>query len=131
MKNYYSIADAVHVYGKSESTIRAIVKNACKNKNVIKHEILKNGAKKIYISESYLDGIFSPGKNTKNNTSNTNTSEDLVSFLKKQIDEKDKQIESLLERQRETNILTSQLQQKVLLIEDPGTTKKRWWMKRK
>ncbi len=56
--NYLSIAEAISHYGKSESTIRSIVRLASKKKGVLKHEALKNGSKKIYISIDYLDSIF-------------------------------------------------------------------------
>ena len=58
LTNYLSIAEAISTYGKSESTIRSIVKKAGKKKGVLKHEVLKNGAKKIYMSIDYLDSIF-------------------------------------------------------------------------
>jgi hypothetical protein len=131
MKNYLSISEAVNFYGKSESTIRSVVRSAGKIKGVLKYETLKNGTKKIYISETYLNGLFSHGKNNNSNMSDTNTSQDMIEFLKKQIEVKDEQIESLLERQRENNILMSQLQQKVLLIEESPVPKKRWWQRRK
>lgn len=134
MENYLSIAEAISTYGKSESTIRSIVRKAGKKKGVIKHEVLKNGSKKIYISSVYLDSVFkvlNDNFDRSTNTSTTNTSDQLIEVLKKQLEEKDKQIESLLERQRETNILTSQLQQKVLLIEESPQKKKRWWQRKK
>lgn len=134
MENYLSIAEAISTYGKSESTIRSIVRKAGKKKGVLKHEVLKNGSKKIYISTVYLDSVFkvlNDNFERSTNTSTTNTSDQLIEVLKKQLEEKDKQIESLLERQRETNILTSQLQQRVLLIEESPQKKKRWWQRKK
>ena len=52
------------------------------------------------------------------------TASDMTTFLKNQIEEKDKQINALLERDRETNILIQQLQQMLALAapkapEDP------------
>jgi len=58
LTNYLSIEEAISTYGKSESTIRAIARKAGKKKGVIKHEALKNGANKIYMSIDYLDSIF-------------------------------------------------------------------------
>ena len=133
MENYLSISEAISTYGKSESTIRAIVRKSGKKKGVLKHETLKNGSKKIYISATYLDSVFKQNKSdskVSSNTLNDNTSNELIDVLKKQLEEKDKQIESLLERQRENNILMSQLQQKVLLIEETPVKKKRWWQRR-
>lgn len=140
MENYLSISEAISNYGKSESTIRAIVRKSVKKKGVIKHETLKNGSKKIYISATYLDSVFKQNKNdskVSNNTLNDNTSNELIDVLKKQLEEKDKQlkekdkqIESILERQREHNILMSQYQQKILLIEETPVKQKKWWQRR-
>ena len=128
MEKFLSIAEAITHYGKSESTIRNIVRIASKKKGVIKHEALKNGSKKIYISIDYLDSKFNVAKElfkSSNNTLNDNTSNELIDVLKSQLIEKDKQINELIERSRESNILLSQMQQKVLMLEEPK--KKKWW----
>jgi len=49
---------------------------------------------------------------------------DTLNFLQKQLKAKDTQIKQLLERQRETNILMGQLQNKVLMLEDKSKGKK-------
>ena len=49
---------------------------------------------------------------------------DTMKLLQKQLKAKDTQIKQLLERQRETNILMGQLQNKVLMLEDKSKGKK-------
>ena len=131
MENYLSISEAVSHYGKSESTIRSIVRLASKKKGVLKHEALKNGSKKIYISIDYLDSKFKVVNNHSKGVTDTlgnDTSNELIEVLKSQLLEKDKQINELIERSRESNILLSQMQQKVLLLDEP---KKKKWYSRK
>lgn len=137
MDTFISISEAVNEYSKSESTIRSIVKKIGNKKGLIKREKLSNGSHKIYLSKSYLDQVLKEKKTTSNshgkkatfdNTQNT-TRDELILLLKQQLEEKDKQIESLLERQREQHVLYSQLQNKVLLIEE-APKKKRWWQRR-
>jgi len=52
---FLSISEAINEYGKSESTIRSIVKKIGDNTELIKKEKLNNGLYKIYISKDYLD----------------------------------------------------------------------------
>ena len=49
---------------------------------------------------------------------------DTIKLLQKQLKAKDNQINKMLERQREANILTGQLQNKVFLLEDKSKGKK-------
>ena len=131
MENYLSISEAVSNYGKSESTIRSIVRLASKKKGVLKHETLKNGSKKIYISIEYLDSKFKIVNNRSKGVTDTlgnDTSNELIEVLKSQLLEKDKQINELIERSRESNILLSQMQQKVLMLDEPK--KKKWWQRK-
>ena len=131
MENYLSISEAVSNYGKSESTIRSIVRLASKKKGALKHEALKNGSKKIYISIEYLDSKFKIVNNRSkgvNDTLGSDTSNELIEVLKSQLLEKDKQINELIERSRESNILLSQMQQKVLMLDEPK--KKKWWQRK-
>ena len=70
MEKFLSIAEAITHYGKSESTIRNIVRIASKKKGVVKHEALKNGSKKIYISIDYLDSKFNVVKERSKGVNN-------------------------------------------------------------
>ena len=66
-------------------------------------------------------GRSSPALTGLDRTSNSEApSDSIVEFLKRQIDEKDKQINALLERDRETNILIQGLQQMVLALQAPN-----------
>lgn len=82
LTNYLSIAEAINCYGKSESTIRNIVRLGLKKKGVIKHEALKNGSKKIYISIDYLDSIFTKKivKNIDNDLTNYLSIDEAVKY---------------------------------------------------
>jgi len=98
---------------------------------VLKHESLKNGSKKIYISIDYLDSKFKVVNNHSKGVTDTlgnDTSNELIEVLKSQLLEKDKQISELMERSRESNILLSQMQQKVLMLNEPK--KKKWWQRK-
>ena len=48
----------------------------------------------------------------------------------KQISEKDKQIESFLTRQYESNVIIEQLQKKQMQIEESTMPKKKWWKRK-
>lgn len=55
-----------------------------------------------------------------------------LDLLQKELEEKNRQIESLLQRQYETNVILEQLQQKTKLLEvKTDKPKKRWWWQKK
>lgn len=127
---WITINEACAKYNKSNSSIRRIVADLKKNDKK-KIKVIEGG--KILISIAYLDNHFKVNLNTQNEyseTSQMNNHSELVELLKHQLSEKDKQIESLIERNRESNILLSQMQNKVLLIEENKAPKK-WWQRRK
>lgn len=135
MENYLSVEEAVKYTKLSLSTIRRHVKkikesNSNKTQKTIKSISSGGGKPKDYISISFLESIMNDSKGFKNDSLNDsmNVSEELIEVLKSQILEKDKQINELLERNRESNILLSQIQQKVLMLEEPKK-RKRWWRK--
>ena len=66
---------------------------------------------------------FKKTKRTKK-TNKTKPESDIISFLKEQIKEKDEQINKLLERSRETNIMFNRLQNQLLLTGDKEEGKK-------
>jgi hypothetical protein len=120
---------------------------------LFRFEKLPNGNDKILISEVYLLARFTSSKNelhdltgdlvdSSKSTDNTNGSHgsqndphDLVEsaykktieILEKELDRKNKQIDELLERQRESNILLLGNKQVLQLEEKP----KRWWQRKK
>jgi len=66
---------------------------------------------------------FKKTKRTKK-TNKTKPESDIISFLKEQIKEKDEQINKLLERSRETNIMFNRLQNQLLLTGNKEEGKK-------
>lgn len=129
-KNYITIKEACDTYNKSLSTIRRIVKEA--PKNAVKKEKLKTGYDKVFLSTEYLDKYFknSSTQAQNSNSSNdgfTNSLNDTIEFLKAQLIEKDKQIESFLQRQYENNVIIERMQQKEQNLIEETNKKKRWW----
>jgi hypothetical protein len=128
---WITINEACTKYNKSNSSIRRIVAELKKNdKKKIK---LADGGK-IFISIAYLDNHFKVNTNSQNEYSEANqvnNHSELLELLKQQLSEKDKQIESLIERNRESNILLSQLQSKVLQLDEAPAKKKRWFQRNK
>jgi hypothetical protein len=124
---WITINEACGKYGKSNSSIRRIVADLKKN-NKKSVKVASDG--KILLSIAYLDNHFNSKVNSQDEhsaSSQMNNHSELVELLKQQLSEKDKQIESLIERTRESNILLSQMQNKVLLIDGKESKKKRWW----
>jgi len=146
-KQFISIKQACNDFNKSLSTIRRIVKESPTNE--IKREKLKTGHEKIYISNEYLKEYFNNSKesihnnnsegshsNNSVNSSNeqlTKSLEETIQILKNELDAKNKQIESFLQRQYESNVIIERLQQKEQnLLESLEVKKKRkWWQKKK
>ncbi len=133
MENYLSIEQAVEHTKKSISSIRRIVKELKQTKSKhIKLEKLKTGHDKVFISIEYLDKHFNLNDSTNDSTNDSNDSfvNETLGILKKELEEKNRQIESLLQRQFESNVIIEQFQKKQLqLDEDTTKKKKRWWHK--
>jgi hypothetical protein len=53
-----------------------------------------------------------------------------LELLAKELEEKNRQIESLLQRQYESNVIIEQLQKKQLQLEENITIKKKWWKRK-
>lgn len=140
---YISIKEACKQFNKSISTIRRIIKEAPKNQ--LNKEKLKTGHEKIYISFEYLNEYFNKSKesgqynNSESNQVNssneylTKTLEETIQFLKSELEAKNKQIESFLERQYESNVIIERLQQKeqTLLESMENKKKRKWWQRNK
>ena len=156
MNNYLTIEEASVYTEKSLSSIRRLVKELKQNNSKsIKFETLKTGHKKVFISVSFLNIHFNindlnlndstnssmnSSMNDSVNSSMNNSNEDLkdvfinktLDLLQKELEEKNRQIESLLQRQYETNVILEQLQQKTKLLEvKTDKPKKRWWWQKK
>ncbi|MDD3859786.1 MAG: helix-turn-helix domain-containing protein [Bacteroidales bacterium] len=112
--------------GKSKRTITRYIKKGLLNPEKVKSEngLLEYRFKKLEI-ENFNNPDTTTSQTTRQNTKNETKKDDTLSLLKdnmklleKQLKAKDRQINQMLERQRETNILIGQLQNKVLLLED-------------
>lgn len=152
MNNYLTIEEASVYAKKSLSSIRRLVKELKeKNSKSLKFETLKTGHKKVFISVSFLNSHFSINDLNVNNSTNSSMNSSLndsvnssneqmkdafinktLDLLQKELEEKNRQIESLLQRQYETNVILEQLQQKTKLLEvKTDKPKKRWWWQKK
>lgn len=149
---FLTIKEAADLTGKSESTIKRFVRET-KNKqpkkysntSFFKFEKLSTGHEKIMISEAFLCENYSTVQNANLNSSNEPLSEPLnntvnqtlIEYLKQELDrkndqiaEKDKQIESLLDRNKEINLLFAQAQQREQIKLEESIPKKRWWQRK-
>lgn len=149
---FLTIKEAAELTGKSESTIKRFVRET-KNKQpkkyidsrFFKFEKLSTNHEKILISEHFLNENYSTVQNANMNSSNEPLSEPLnnsinqtlIEFLKRelnhkneQLSEKDKQIESLLDRNKEINLLFAQAQQRQQIQIEESTQKRRWWQRK-
>lgn len=119
---YLTIKEAAELTGKSESTIKRFVRETKKkqpkkysNNKCFKFEKLSTGHEKILIAEDFLNENYSTVQNGDLNSSNEqlndSVNQELIEFLKAQLIEKDKQIEALIDRNKEINLLFAQAQQ--------------------
>jgi len=154
-KQYISIKEASELFSKSLSTIRRTIKETPLNR--LKKEKLKTGHEKIYIELDYLNDYFNDQLNptNQNNYSETNQNnssndvlieqlrskleseqykvkslENIITILNKELESKNKQIDSLLQRNYETNILMKSLQEEKIKLDTFQNNKKRKWWQR-
>jgi uncharacterized membrane protein YdfJ with MMPL/SSD domain len=117
---FIPIKEACARYSVSESKMRRIIKDLkLIDLSQLEFETLKNGGEKILISTSYLDRLLNTQKQGNQQSSNSG-SQDIVNYLMKQIEEKDKQISQL-------HVLLGQATQ--LQIEAPKK-KRKWWQRK-
>ena len=116
--------------GKSRRTVSRYISNGLLNPDRIKTE---KGNLEYRFSQSEVESLKKRGRgqgtgqNIKTDRNIDDTLallKDTIKLLQKQLKAKDNQINKMLERQRETNILTGQLQNKVFLLEDKSKGKK-------
>jgi len=135
---YLTVKQAAELTGKSESTIKRIVRDSKRNPKHFMFEKLPTGREKIFVSKSFLDLYFNGQNSTVNQRSNERSHERLnessnaiylktIEILERELESKNKQIDELLERQRESNILLLGNKQVLQLEEKP----KRWWQRKK
>jgi len=113
--------------GKSESTLRKLARTLKESKSKdIRFELLKTGHSKILFKLSFVNSQLLTNQQVKTSQlKNDNSSDKIISILERELNEKNKQIEALTERIKESNLLTAQLQESIKLIEAPK--KKRWF----
>ena len=127
MSEWVTIAEAKKIYGKSETTMRNLVRKLkdLKSKDL---KVSKNDAGReiVRFKRTYLDRLYDTSNdNIKGDRQQNSGSADMVAFLQAQILKKDEQISQL-------GFLLAQAQdekkQLLLISEKP---KKRWWLFRR
>ena len=127
---WISIKEVCNLTNKSESTIRNLARKlkASNSKN-IRLETLKTGHDKILFKLSFVNSELIIDKPIKNKQFKQDSSNDkMLSILERELNEKNKQIEALTDRLKESNLLYAQLQESIKMIEAPK--KKRWFWQR-
>jgi len=114
--NDYNISylEACKLLKKSKRTVSRYIKKGLLNSEKIGNQYLFNRNEVEKLNKT---------KRTKR-TDKTKPERDIISFLKEQIKVKDEQINKLLERSRETNIMFNRLQNQLLLTGDKEEGKK-------
>jgi predicted RNase H-like nuclease (RuvC/YqgF family) len=125
---WISIKEVCNLTNKSESTVRNLARKlkASNSKN-IRLETLKTGHDKIMFKLSYVNSQMLIGKTVKNNVDKPVQNVDrFIQIMENQLNEKDKQIESLQQTLQAQNLMLHNLQESIKLIEGPKK-KKRWF----
>ena len=104
---YLSLKEAIEYTGKSESTLRGIVRGLKGQENkvfegiqVLNFDTLLNRSKKIYILKDYLNDLYKiePINTTyQDNMSSDRLNDRYIDRLEKELDNKQKEIENFLE----------------------------------
>jgi hypothetical protein len=127
MSEWVTIAEAKKIYGRSETTMRNLVRKLkdLKSKDL---KVSKNDAGReiVRFKRTYLDRLYDTSNDgIKGDRQQNSGSADMVAFLQAQILKKDEQISQL-------GFLLAQAQdekkQLLLISEKP---KKRWWLFRR
>jgi excisionase family DNA binding protein len=128
-QSYLTFKETCNILGKSKRTVSRYIKKGLLNPEKVR------GQKGIEyrFNRSEVESIKNQdttGQETGQNQKVETKDDDTLAFLKdnmkllqKQLKSKDQQIKKLLDRQRETNYLLGQLQNKVLLLEDKSKGK--------
>jgi small-conductance mechanosensitive channel len=117
--------------GKSESTFRNLARRLKSSRSKdIKLEKLKTGHEKILFKESFINSYFDTSSKGLNKQVESNASSEMsertLAILERELEEKNRQIEALTDRLKESNLLQAQLHEQVKLLEAPKK-KKRWF----
>ena len=125
---WLTIKEVCNLTGKSESTIRNLARQLKVSKSKdIKLEKLKTGHEKILFSMKFVNSQLLTVKPIKNVVDKKEGNVDkFIQILENQLNEKDKQIESLQQTLQAQNLLLHNLQESIKMIEAPKK-KKRWF----
>jgi len=125
---WITLKECQKLTGKSESTLRKIARQLKESKSKdIRLESLPTGHNKILFKLSFVNSQLLFIKPIESNRLKQESNYDkMISILERELNEKNKQIESLTERIKESNLLTAQLQESIKMIEPPKK-KKRWF----
>lgn len=111
--------EACEVLKKSKRTVSRYIKKGWLSPEKIES---KRGTLEYRFNQANLLKFKKPGRTEQ--TEQTRQEGDIISFLKDQLKVKDEQINQLIERSRETNILLKGLQNQLLLTEGKKEEKK-------
>lgn len=146
---FLTIKEAAAVTGKSESTLKRFVREVKQKQpkkyndnKCFKFDKLPTGHKKVLVSETFLSTTYpiinSSNINDSNEPLNSVDNQEFLEHLKseiilknEQLSAKDKQIEALLDRNKEINLLFAQAQKREQLKIEESIPRKRWWQKKK
>lgn len=128
---YLTLKEVMELTGKSESTIRNLARKLKKTPSKsIKLEKLKTGHEKILFSEELINSYFNTSNKGSSKTVDPDVNKEnenkVFAILERELEEKNRQIEALTDRLKESNLLYAQLQESIKLIEAPKK-KKRWF----
>jgi|APGre2960657444_1045066.scaffolds.fasta_scaffold42422_1 hypothetical protein len=129
--SYLTIQEAIELTGKSESTFRNLARKLKGSKSKdIKLEKLKTGHEKILFKASFINSYFDTSSKGSSkvveSTAPSMVNERVLAILERELEEKNRQIEALTDRLKESNLLQAQAQEQIKLLEAP-TKKKRWF----
>jgi len=111
-----TFSEACKILKKSKRTVSRYIKNGWLNPEKIESQ---RGTLEYRFNRANLLKFKKPER-----TEQTRPENDIITLLKDQLKQKDKQINQLLERSRETNILLNRLQNQLLLTGDKKEERK-------
>lgn len=118
-KDNITLSEACKILKKSKRTVSRYIKNGWLKPEKIESN---RGTLEYRFNQANLLKFKKPERTEK--TEQTRPDTDIISFLKDQLKVKDEQINQLIERSRETNILLKGLQNQLLLTEGKKEVRK-------
>jgi len=129
---WITIKEVCNLTQKSESTVRNLARKLKdSNSKNIRLERLKTGHDKILFKLSYVNSQMLIGKTVKTNVDKPVQNVDkFIQIMENQLNEKDRQIESLHQTVQAQNLMLHNLQESIKLLDAPKK-KKGWFWNRK